>query len=530
MVKRIELLPSDVINKIAAGEVLENPASAVKELVENSIDAEARTIDLEIKGGGQYWIRILDDGIGMNRADALDCLERHATSKIRKVEDLLKLSTMGFRGEALAAIASVSHMEIETCDGRETTKMQVEGGKVISLDVSARNRGTTIDVRSLFYNVPARLKFQKSISSSASGVLKTLQTLSLAHPEIAFSLTSQQEKVFKVAAEADWKMRAKDVLGEFAHEIRHEWGNYSIYGLIGAPNEAKGNRSGQYVFLNKRPIFSPIIAKAISAGYSTRLLEGKYPSVLLFLELPPDEFDVNVHPQKRDVRFQEESKVYQLVERAIAKAFAGAPEVSFASPLQFHPRSLPWDEELAQNVSPVVVQPEFPLPKPLRRKALALIGSFVLFEGELLDLKGAEARILLENLQKEKPDIQHLLLPFEIPLSSGEAIQGDKWTEELKTIGVEARFLGGKTLVVDALPVGVREEEVKDFLEGFKADRKLASLICRFCRSRKRIYTLEEAERIDLELKKCQDGSYDPLGRSLRKEMREEEVIKWFFQ
>lgn len=536
MGKKIERLRSDVINQIAAGEVLENPASAVKELVENSIDAKSCRIQITIKGGGHHWIQIEDDGVGMCREDAIECLERHATSKIRQTEDLLKLSTMGFRGEALAAIASVSQMEIETSDGEESTLVRVDPGSSPEARVSVRNRGTTIDVRSLFYNVPARQKFQKSASSSASAVLRVIQTLALAHPDIAFSLISQEKEVFRVQEFSDWKLRAKEVLGDFAHEVKGQIGEYKIYGLIGSPQEAKGNRSCQYVFINKRPIFSPVVARAVQDGYSTRLIQGKYPSVLLFLELPPDEFDVNVHPQKRDVRFQDESKVYRLVERAVSQAFASEEMAGFSSALSFSPPPLPWEEafpsKISREIEPVFQSFSFP-EMPLLNRPILLIGSFALFEGHplmLLDLKGAEARILFENIQKSTPDIQPLLLPLEIPLSLQESMDAEKLAGQLKTIGVEARFLGGRTLVIDALPVGVGVEDVTDFIKDFQMDRKIASMISRFCRSRKKVYSLEEAAQIDQRLKTSADPLYDPLGRLIRREIREEQVLQWFTQ
>jgi DNA mismatch repair protein MutL len=531
MVKKIAVLRSDVINQIAAGEVLENPASAVKELVENAIDAGALRICVEIKGGGHQLIRVEDDGVGMGREDALGCLERHATSKIRQTDDLLYLSTMGFRGEALAAIASVSQMELLTMDGEESSRLEVEAGKVVTVEPCARNRGTTIDVRALFYNVPARQKFQKSVASSGALVLKTLQTIALAQPEISFTLVSQERVVFQVDAKSDWRERAKEVLGSFAHEVKGEKGGYIVRGLLGSPDGAKGNRSGQYVFLNKRPIFSPVIARAIKDGYSTRLPEGRHASVVLYLELPPDEFDVNVHPQKRDVRFQDESKVYRLVERAVAEAFGSSPELIFPSPLEFKETILPWDVEPRTSESNLGdFQPPLFSSSLQTKKAAALIGSLALFEGDpciLLDLKGAEARLLFENMQRETPHVQTLLLPYELHLSVEEAREVFEWVNELKRLGVEARLLGNRLLAIDALPVGLEVDEMADFFSQWKAEKKIASMICRLCRSRKKIYSLEEAAFIEQKLSECKDSKYDPLGRVIRKEIREEQMIEW---
>ena len=525
MVKKIALLETEVINQIAAGEVLENPASAVKEMIENSIDAGSFQIDVEISGGGHQLIRIEDDGTGMGRGDAIECLQRHATSKIRQTDDLLQLSTMGFRGEALAAIASISELEIQTSDDVESTRLRSEGGKIISIEPCARNRGTTIDVRSLFYNTPARQKFQKSPSSSAAHVLKVIQTLALAHPEISFSLKSNEKAVFKVENDLDWRTRCKKILGSLAHEVTHEIGTYSVRGLIGSPEEAKGNRSGQYLYLNRRPIFSPLVARAVKQGYSTRLNDSVYPSFILFLELPPAEFDINVHPQKRDVRFQDDSKVFRLVERGVFKAFEPMSQVEFSEPLQFTrpemeaPAPLPWT--FREEFQPTFIEEKKSL------YPIAVIGSMALFSGEfftLIDLKGAESRILFESSQKKGAASQSLIWPIEIELSGEE---GENWAEELKEIGIEARLLAPRLLAIDALPIGVEASDVADLIARYKIDRKGASAICRFCRARKKQFSLEEASLIERRLAECSDPIYDPLGRLIIRKVNEEDLIQW---
>ncbi|MBY0264646.1 MAG: DNA mismatch repair endonuclease MutL [Holosporales bacterium] len=529
MVKKVAILRADVINQIAAGEVLENPASAVKELIENSMDAGATRICVEIKGGGHQLVRVEDNGMGMGREDALGCLERHATSKIRETDDLLALGTMGFRGEALAAIASVSRMEIETSDGEETTSVRVEAGRVVSVNPCARNRGTTIDMRDLFYNVPARQKFQKSAASSASQVFRVMQMAALAWPEIAFTLKTQERETLCVEGEEPWRVRVEKVLGPYAHEVKRGELGRRVYGLVGSPLEAKGNRSGQYVFVNRRPIFSPLISRAVKDAYATRVGEGKYPSFVLFLEMPGDEVDVNVHPQKRDVRFRDEGRVYRLVERAVSEAFGPVPGVHFSAPLAFQEQKLPWDIEPVQMSRPVEFM-QIPLLQESKKRPIALIGSLAFLEGPpfvLLDLKGAEARLLFENMHIKSFELQTLLVPLEIILSAEEASQGEHWADELKKLGIEARFLGGKTLAIDALPVGLEVEEVSDFFSDWKQERKVAGAICRVCRARKKSYSLQEAALIEQKLMQCADKVYDPLGRIIRKEVKEEQFIQW---
>lgn len=307
MVQKILKLPETVINQISAGEVVENPASIVKELVENSLDAGANAIHVEIVGGGQELIRVEDDGCGMSSEDALLSLERHATSKLKSIDDLQTLGTMGFRGEALAAISSVSQFELMTSDGTGT-KVVCEGGRIVKAEPCARNRGTTIEIRSLFFNTPARKKFQKSASACAAAVTKTMETIVLAHPEIAFTLKVHGKTTIKTRP-ASWKERIGEIVGILEHEVKFEGNGVAIAGLIGAPAKAMINRSGQYLYINRRPIFSPLISRAVKDGFGTRIAEHEFPPFVLFLEIPADEVDVNVHPQKKEARFRDEGKM-----------------------------------------------------------------------------------------------------------------------------------------------------------------------------------------------------------------------------
>ncbi len=541
MVQKISLLPELVINQIAAGEVLEHPASAVKELIENALDAGATRIAIDIIGGGQQLIRIEDNGCGMSASDAMVCLQRHATSKIRETDDLLRLVTLGFRGEALAAIGSVSRLEMQTADGAESTRVVADGGKILTVEPCARNQGTTIDIRSLFYNVPARLKFQKSPRASSSQILKMVQTIALGYTEVSFTLRSDNQVVFQREGESEWQSRAREILGPLSHLVEAKIDTYRVEGLIGSPEEARGNRSCQYTFVNRRPVFSPLIARAVKDGYSTRIGESQYPAFLLFLDLPPEEFDINVHPQKRDIRFQNEGKIYRLIERGIRAAFeqnisnASIDEVmprldwshligrerTYSMPFIKPKESAPAREPLPWSLQEEI-QPSF-IPPSRYRRAVAVVGSFLLLEGEgfyLLDLKGAEARILFEERGvKGEP----LCEPIEIELGSEE---GTKWALELQEIGVEARFLGGRFLAVDALPYGVEPVDLPDLLERFKADRKAASALCRFCRGRKKRYSLEEASLIEKKLGQCSDSLYDPLGRVIERKMEEEDLAR----
>lgn len=335
---RIRVLNDQTINKIAAGEVIENPASVVKELVENSIDAGASTICVEIQEGGRQLIRITDDGCGMSQDDALLSLERHATSKIREVEDIEELMTMGFRGEAVPSIAAISKFSLLSCprlegDAQITrgTLIQVDGGRVASCASAPRSPGTTIEVKSLFFNVPVRRKFQKSPSFDTQEILKMLGLLALGHPTVQFELISDQKTILKTASvsknlsfEELLGQQIKAVLGsDFASSLiplkfKHE--PYELEGFIGSPMTHKPNRTGQHLFINQRPVYSPLIASAIREGYGTMLPNLRYPVFVLHLRMPGTLLDVNVHPQKKEVRLRQEHQLKEMIMQGVQTA------------------------------------------------------------------------------------------------------------------------------------------------------------------------------------------------------------------
>lgn len=330
---RIRVLDEQTINKIAAGEVVENPSSVVKELVENSLDASATSICVEIQEGGRQLIRITDDGYGMSQDDAILSLERHATSKIREVEDIEELITMGFRGEAVPSIAAISKFSLLTCPRAEGisqtekgTLILVEGGRLMSCAPAARSPGTTIEVKSIFFNVPVRRKFQKSPATDTQEILKILGLLALGHPAVQFELISDQKTLLKTTPARTLNTpfqellskRIESVLGlDFASALiplKFNHGPYEMEGYIGSPAAHKPNRTGQHLFINQRSVYSPLIASTIREGYGTMLPTLRYPVFTLHLRMPGALVDVNVHPQKKEVRLRQE---YQLKETLI---------------------------------------------------------------------------------------------------------------------------------------------------------------------------------------------------------------------
>ena len=323
---KIKILSADVANKIAAGEVVERPASVVKELVENAVDAGSSSIRVEIRAGGKRLIRVSDNGTGMEREDALLALERHATSKVNRIEDLASIQTFGFRGEALASIASVSQFELltRTADALEGTKVDVDGGVFRSVQESGCSPGTHTSVNNLFHNVPARLKFLKTDTTEMNHITNQVTWAALAHPKIHFSLTHNGRSVLDVRACDSHLERARLLYGrEFAEnliEFTEDLPDLKIYGLLGKPEFTKPNRDYQLFFLNQRPIRSRIIGAALTEALDAMVAKDRQPVALLFLTLEPEAVDVNVHPAKIEVRFRNERTVYSGVVRMIRNA------------------------------------------------------------------------------------------------------------------------------------------------------------------------------------------------------------------
>ncbi len=496
---KIAFLSDDVINQIAAGEVIENPASVVKELVDNAIDAQAKRIEIEIQAGGQQLIKIEDDGCGMSRLDVEMCLLRHATSKLKQLNDLDSLQTMGFRGEALAAIAAISKIEIQSSVGTVGTRLAAEAGRVEALEPCARNRGTSIEVRSLFFNTPARRKFQKSSQANSAQVVRIVQSLALSNPQTAFSLRSQGQVLLDVKS-ADWKGRIEEILGiDFCKngiwlEQEH------LLGWLGPAEEARATRLGQHYFINRRPIFSPILAKAVREGYGTRIAEGAHPPIVLYIERPSDEFDVNVHPQKREVRFHNEGKLFCQMRESIQRALLPSLPSFFENPSFTQTKRDPWEESFSvfdQKTANYVAEQGVLWNNELKGDALAVVGSFLLAKrGQnvfLIDLRDAQ-----EQKAQKKSDVQTLLLPMRLSLSSEEVQRIQELIERCSEVGVEAKIIGPKQLCLDAIPQWLEERDAPLFFEALKEDLwrglTIQETIHRFCQTARKLFTLEEAK------------------------------------
>ena len=328
---KIRVLSDHVANQIAAGEVVERPASVAKELVENSIDAGARRIEVDVEAGGRRLLRVSDDGDGMTRDDAVLAFERHATSKITSAEDLERVRTLGFRGEALASIASVARVELITQQEGETegTRVLIEGGRMRDVGPAARPVGTTISVRDLFFNVPARRKFLRSEATESFHLTNLVTHYALAHPEISLALTNNGREVLRASSAENLRERAYQIFGaEFIENLLEVEGGQvataRVRGYVSAPRERRSTRDAQYLFVNGRYVRDRLVARALSEGYRSVLPQGAFPAALLFLEVEPEEVDVNVHPAKTEVRFRRASAVAEAVREAVRAALASA--------------------------------------------------------------------------------------------------------------------------------------------------------------------------------------------------------------
>ena len=514
----IVLLADDVASQVAAGEVVERPASVVKELVENSIDAGAGRIEVAIARGGAGVIRVVDDGIGMDRDDALLSLERHATSKIRTGHDLARIHTLGFRGEALPSIASVSRFRLSTRlrEGLEGTEIVVNGGKIEMVRASGEAPGTQIEVRSLFYNLPARRKFLRSENTEASHVQHQLALQAIGHPNIGFVSIRDQNVLFQAPPAKSLGDRIRDLRGsdlfEQLLEINPEAGNGIIVsGFIGKVGVSRSTKAEQILFVNGRPVENITIQHGLREGYHTALMKGQYAVTFLFLEMDPEAVDVNVHPAKREVRFREPDSVRNSVAETVRRTIESdrqrwthsfqkpvdAPRAPVRVPMTDPiPPLIPPAEQFALrrdwadfHLNPVNVDPRpeeetAPLesePSPSRIpeanyrpespnefKIIGVLGKlYILMEnGEglvLVDQHAAHERILFEKLRREMESegvpTQRLLIPLTVGVTPKDYDWISTNAQTLEKMGFALEPFGNSTLKIDGIPQFFRTDD-----------------------------------------------------------------------
>jgi len=459
----VQVLPAQVADQIAAGEVVERPASVVKELVENALDAGARVVRIELEDGGKTLIRVSDDGQGMDREDAGTALQRHATSKINAAADLIGVATFGFRGEALPAIASVSRFEIETSpDGATGTRLRVTGGKLDLREDAVRQRGTTITVRALFFNTPARRKFLRATATETRAAVEALTVLALTRPDVAFTLTSDGRVLLDCppAARAIDRVRGlwSRELADTLLPVAYREGPLEVTGFAQRPAQARPAGRKGYVFVRGRPIRDPFILRAGEAGYRSTIAPGDRPSLVLFLDLPGDAVDVNVHPAKLEARFRDKFFVEKVVEEAVRAALA---PLAAAAPLG---TGSPWaglGVDLGRGTPlELFVQgsgtSHAPLPTPL----LQVFDTYILFQTDssvaIVDQHSAHERVLYEDVMRQLSgdgaSAQRLLLPLTLEFSPPELEAIDAHRELLQRVGFEMEPFSGRSVVVHTVP------------------------------------------------------------------------------
>ena len=572
---RIRILPDILSNKIAAGEVVERPASVVKELVENAIDAGGKRIVVELEAGGRRLIRVADDGRGMDRDDALLALERYATSKITDDKDLFAIRTLGFRGEALPSIASVSRLTLVTRpDGQETaTEIRVEGGRIQNVTATGAPPGTMVTVQDLFFNTPARRKFLKAVATEMGHIGDCLAGLALGHPGIDFRLTHNGRHTRRWPAAADGADRAADVLGRglekelFPLALENEAARVS--GWVAAPRVNRSTSRGIHLFANGRHVKARTLLHAVMQGYRQRLMKGQFPVAVCYVDVPADQVDVNVHPTKHEVRFARQREVHGVVAGAVAAALdradrrqrpGAAADTGTIPPPPSH------ISERREDFQPRTDGPRPATPDPLPAMAapadaptaaqgkhrqdgfwqegrfarMRVIGQFqrtyILCEAEdglvLVDQHAAHERIYYEQLHRRRAAVnaaaQKLLIPETLELNHREAALLENLQDALGTLGFEIDPFGGTTFAVKAVPAmlanGAVEPVLREILEkrleeGDKAsaeavlDAAVKIMACHGAIRARQALDERQIRRLLQQMDECENPSHCPHGR-----------------
>lgn len=562
MSQRIRLLAEVVANRIAAGEVVERPASAVKELVENSLDAGAKKIEISIERGGRSLIRVTDDGHGMGPEDALLALERHATSKIRDASDLLKIRTFGFRGEALPSIASVSRFTLRTREPEavEGTEVVIDGGKIVRAGSAGCPAGTSIEVRQLFAHVPGRRKFLRTEETEWGHIEHGIRLAALARPDVGWVLRRDGAVFWQDTARKDLEERLAAVFGRDWKEsllpVDVRDGGMYLHGYIGRPGINRATRAEQILFVNSRPVQSGSLNAALLEGYHNALMRGRFPISVLFLEMDPSGVDVNVHPSKREVRFRQDGDVRRFVSGAVAEVLRGGSVGPLPMPTMTTNGFTP-----SMTLSPIAHQPAvtFPAREPLAAttsggslelevesapgipagwRYLGIVDHLYLVAEKdggvvLIDQHAAHERILFEQLLRqvaqEEVHGQKLLYPVTMEFPPMQASFLKDRVGQLAKVGLGISSMGGNSFLVDALPPRIRTLAVEEFVRGVVADletggtgtrkdRKLseeviAKTVCRHAIKANDRLNEAEAVRLMADLLACELPYTCPHGR-----------------
>lgn len=583
-INKVRILPEELTNKIAAGEVVDRPASIAKELIENSIDAGCDEITIILKHGGRTLLQIVDNGTGMSREDAILAVQRHTTSKISNFDDLHNIRTLGFRGEALASIASICRMEVKTVfkDAASGTQLIIDGGVVEDVSDIGGVRGTSISVKNVFYNTPVRKKFLKSDEAEYRQILNIFQRFALGYFDITFKLYHNDQLIYDLKPSTP-EIRLVDVLGKRYKEnfvkVEDKGTLLQIWGYIGKKDTAKKTRGDQYLYLNGRYIVNRALNHAILSSYGSIIPRGEFPLYAIFLDIEPRRIDVNVHPSKMEVKFADERLIYSLVHSAIKRALSSAqiiPALSTAHkifPSDIHSQSsnamaqqtaIPLYEseflparapgiEIRQPLSPTKPEtPEVtaqPYKKYERQNVWQIHNQYIVSEIRsgliIIDQHVAHERILYEKTLKEfetsKPASQQLLFPHLVELSPEEYSYLKEILPFLERVGFVIKGFGGNTVVIEGVPSGMKiykpETILNEIIDEFKQNKSnsidvrdnLAKCYsCKMAIKKGEPLTLDEMNNLIDQLFATQSPYFCPHGRPVIINVTLEELDKRF--
>ena len=563
----IRVLPEIVASQIAAGEVVDRPASVVKELVDNSFDAGANRIIINIEQGGKRLIKVRDNGVGLSRDDLLLCVERHATSKIRIASDLFSVKSFGFRGEALPSIASVSKLQIISRPHDEITgyRFKISAGKFLAIEETGAPPGTTVQVNELFFNTPARRKFLRTVRTETNHIIDILSRMALPFPNISFMLDDAGNTIMSLPASDQQLSRVSALIGrkvaDSMIEVQEENHELTITGYL-APSDfsrTKGDRL--FIYVNNRHIRDRLITRAIMEGYGQRMMKGQYPQAVIFIQIDPSKVDVNVHPTKQEVRFHNSNAVYKAIASAIGKgltksfrAFSGPPATYKGKSDQeygFHFLSEPASDykKTAQDVAhPARIEgPEYLVPDCGLRVIGQLANTYILCQVKdgllIVDQHAAHERIVYENLKKgfdiSGIEVQGFLMPHKLEMSIREKKTIMEKKERLLRFGVELDHFGGNTFLLRSVPALLRNVEWNSFLSELVAeleedhiddttvvDKILTVMACHGAIRAGDHMTPEEMTQLLNQLEKMELPTNCPHGRPIFKQFTYHEIEK----